>query len=67
MRRKRFVFAQLTGQYCAFRAAAVVGTGHKDLFQVIADIDRDDQMASAPDTIATRHFESTFAVRSERA
>ena len=39
--------------YCAFWAAAIVGTGHKDLFQVIADIDRDDQMALAPDTIAT--------------
>src|SRR5260370_37292249 len=67
MRRKCFVFAQLTGQYHAFWAAAVVGTGHKDLFQVIADIDHDDQMASVPDTIATRHFESTFTVRSKRA
>jgi len=53
MRQKCFVFAQLTGQYHAFQAAAIVGTGHEDLFQVIADIDHDDQMASVPDTIAT--------------
>ena len=63
---KDFVFAKLIMQNLTFRTAATVCAGCEHLFRVVPNKIGKDRMTSLPDTVATHHGDSSFAIVADR-